>query len=110
MSDAQALLRHAVATVAYRGGKVLRDTPDDFGDFVAAQGARTPRQILAHVNDLFDWALQLADGQHVWRGSLPLGWRAETARFFDGLGRFDARLASSEPLGRPSEQLFQGPL
>jgi hypothetical protein len=31
-------------------------------------------------------------------------------RFFDGLGRLDAYLASDAPLGAPPEKLFQGPL
>ena len=36
MSDRdRAMLRHMVATLAYRGGKVLRDAPAGFGDFRA---------------------------------------------------------------------------
>ena len=110
MSDAQSFLRHAVATVAYRAGKSLRDVPDGFPDFSAFAGTRTPREIVAHVGNLFDWALHLADGQQVWNTSAPLAWDAEVARFFDVLSRFDARLASSEPLGSPAQQLFQGPV
>ena len=110
MSDTQSFLRHAVATVAYRAGKSLRDVPDGFPDFSAFAGTRTPREIVAHVSDLFDWALHLADGQQVWNTSAPLAWDAEVARFFDVLSRFDARLASSEPLGSPAQQLFQGPV
>ena len=110
MSDAQSFLRHAVATVAYRAGKSLRNVPDGFPDFSAFGGTRTPRQIVAHVNDLFDWALHLADGQQVWNSSAPLEWDAEVARFFDVVSRFDARLASSAPLGSPPERVFQGPV
>jgi hypothetical protein len=110
MSDAQSLLRHAVATVAYRGGKALRHAPDGFADFAVAPGSRTPRQILAHINDLFDWALHLANGKQVWNMSTPGDWGAETARFFDILGRFDARLRAPEPLGNAAERLFQGPV
>jgi len=103
-------LRHAVATAAYRGGKAVRGAPPSFADFRAAPGTRTPAQILAHVNDLFDWALQLADGAHVWRDSEALPWDAEVARFHAGLARFDARLASGRPLGTTPERLFQGPV
>lgn len=103
-------LRHAVATVAYRGGKALRGAPGTFAGFRASPGTRTPAQILAHVNDLFDWALQLADGRHVWRDSEPLPWDAEVARFHAGLARFDERLASGRPLGSTEERLFQGPV
>ena len=103
-------LRHAVATVAYRGGKAVRGAPASFAGFLAAPGTRTPVQILAHVNDLFDWALHLADGAHVWKDSAPLAWEEEVARFHAGLARFDARLASDAPLGCPAEKLFQGPV
>ena len=36
------LLRHALATLAYRGGKVLRDPPADFGDFRIGPTSRSP--------------------------------------------------------------------
>ena len=104
------LLRHAVATIAYRGGKAVRGAPASFASFRAAPGTRTPGEILAHVNDLFDWALHLADGRHVWHASTPLPWPEEVARFHAGLARFDARLAAAEPSACPEEKLFQGPI
>jgi hypothetical protein len=57
------LLRHTLATLAYRGGKAMRNAPDGFGEFQAGDGVRTPGQILAHLGDLFDWALSIAMGQ-----------------------------------------------
>jgi hypothetical protein len=107
---ARQMLRHTVATLAYRGGKAVRGAPDAFASFTACPGARTPAQILAHVGDLFDWACALADGRHEWHNSEPLPWDAEVARFFAGLERFDRRLADGEPLGHPPEKLFQGPV
>jgi hypothetical protein len=104
------LLRHTVATLAYRGGKTLRQAPEGFGGFSAGPGSRTASAILAHVGDLFDWALALADGVHRWHDSAPRSWEEDVARFFDGLARFDARLASHAPLGFPPERLFQGPI
>jgi hypothetical protein len=100
------LLRHTVATLAYRGGKALRGAPADF----ARYGSRTPGEILAHVCDLFDWALKLADGKHEWHDSEPGEWDADIARFFAGLEAFDRRLASGVPLGAEPERLFQGPV
>jgi hypothetical protein len=115
-AGAVALLRHAVATVAYRGGKAVRGAPASFASFRAGEDTRTPVQILAHVGDLFDWALGLADGRHVWRDATPLPWDEEVARFFAALERFDARLAraeaqdASDPLGNSPEKIFQGPI
>jgi hypothetical protein len=111
MSDpARALLRHTLATLAYRGGKAIRGAPASFAAFRAAEGTRTPAEILAHIGDLLDWALSLADGQHVWHGSTPLPWAEESVRFFAALERFDDRLASDAPLGCTPEKLFQGPV
>lgn len=103
-------LRHTVATLAYRGGKALRGAPAGFAAFRAGESARTPGEILAHIGDLFDWALSLAKGERAWKDSAPLSWEAGTKRFFEGLGRFDAFLASGAPLGSPAEKLFQGPV
>jgi hypothetical protein len=111
MSDEpMALLRHTLATVAYRGGKALRDAPADFASFRASETTRTPLEILSHVGDLFDWACELAEGRHVWREAPHATWEAQVSRFFETIGRFDARLASDVPLGHPPERLFQGPI
>ncbi len=104
------LLRHTVATVAYRSGKTLRDAPEEFASFRIGETSRTPAQILAHMGDLFDWALSLAHGEQRWSDSEPLPWAQEIARFFDALKKFDDYLASDAPLGRSCEKIFQGPI
>jgi hypothetical protein len=103
----QYLLRHTVATLAYRGGKALRGAPPEFAAYDAG---RTPAQILAHICDLLDWALQLADGKQVWRNSTPQAWDADVARFFAALEAFDRRLADGYALKVEPERLFQGPI
>jgi hypothetical protein len=109
MSDDRTLLRHLVATIAYRGGKTLRGAPSDFGSFSAGPGSRTAVQILSHMGDLFAWGLALADGEHRWSEEQSNDWDAQVERFFAGLEAVDARLASDEPLGRPAIRLLQGP-
>jgi hypothetical protein len=104
------LLRHAVATVAYRGGKVLRNAPASFAEFRCSETSRTAAQILAHIGDLFDWALTIAEGRRQWHDSVPLAWDKEVERFFAALKRFDDYLASPEPLHAAAEKLFQGPI
>src|ERR1035437_1894784 len=104
------LLRHTLATLAYRGGKTVRNAPVEFADFHAGEGVRTPGQILAHMGDLFDWALSIAMGQQKWHDSRPLPWEREVERFFAALKKFDDFLASSEPAQVPLEKLFQGPV
>jgi hypothetical protein len=110
-SDAgRSLLRHSVATLAYRGGKAVRGAPASFPEFRASEGTRTPGQILAHLIDLLAWALHLAEGRHVWEESTPGAWEQDVAKFHASLARLDTRLASAEPLGCPPEKLFQGPI
>ena len=110
MDSKRELLRHTVATVAYRAGKAVRDTTATFASFKSADTVRSPAQILAHVGDLYDWALSIAKGAQAWNDSTPLAWDQEVARFFETLARFDAYLASNEPLACTPEQLFQGPI
>ena len=107
---ARQLLRHTLATAAYRGGKALRGAPDRFATFHIGDKTRTPAQILAHMGDLFDWGLSIAQGKQAWHDSAPLPWNAEVDRFFAVLKRFDDYLASSEPLHGSAEGLFQGPV
>jgi len=108
--SARELLRHTVATLAYRGGKAVRDVPPDVASFRIGEKLRSPAEILAHVGDLLDWALSLAKGERRWHDSAPLPWEQETARFFAGLAGLDSFLASGQPLAVPAEKLFQGPI
>jgi hypothetical protein len=103
-------LRHTLATLAYRGGKCLRGAPPEFADFRAGEGARAPAMILAHLGDLLDWALSMADGREAWHDSKPLPWTEEVSRFFLSLRRLDDFLASEAPLKVDVERLFQGPV
>jgi hypothetical protein len=104
------LLRHTLATLAYRAAKATRDVPAGFAAFRAAPTSRSAGEILAHMCDLFDWALHLAHGKHVWKDTTPTTWDADRERFFAALAAFDAYLASGQPLGRSPEILFQGPI
>lgn len=106
-------IRHALATLAYRLGKVLRDTPAEFRDFRAAEGVRTPGEILAHIGDLMDWALAQVEGRKFWHDSASLAWEQEIDRFFRAIQALDERIGGSDQgvahgLGAASaEKLFQ---
>ena len=102
------LLRHTLATLAYRASKAVRDAPPQFADFRASDTSRAPVQILAHMGDLMLWGKRLADGTRKWENSTPLAWPAEVDRFFARLGEFESYLASDAPLQETPEKLFQG--
>jgi len=102
------LLRHTLATLAYRGAKAVRGAPPEFAGFKGAE--KTPGQILAHIGDLMDWGLSMANGKREWHESKLLPWDKETQRFFAALKAFDDYLASTQQLQCPAEKLFQGPI
>jgi hypothetical protein len=104
------MLRHTVATLAYRGGKAVRGASDSFASFKASETTRTPVEILAHVGDLLDWALSIAEGKETWHNAKPLPWNQEVARFHAALRKFDEYLASDGDLAATCERLFQGPI
>ena len=108
LDSSRQMLRHTVATLAYRAGKALHGAPESFAEFNTGERGRTPGRILAHMGDLMDWALSIARGAQAWHDSAPLPWPQEVERFFAGLRAFDEYLASDQPLASPPEKLFQG--
>ncbi|MGA7415651.1 MAG: hypothetical protein WBW33_34580 [Bryobacteraceae bacterium] len=110
MDETNDLLRHTVATVAYRGGKALRGAPEGFAETRAGEGARSAGEILAHVGDLFDWAVSLVEGRQTWKDSKPLPWNEEVARFHASLTAFDEALVKKPATASEAERLFQGPI
>lgn len=104
------VLRHMVATVAYRGGVAIADAPVGFAAFRAHETTRTPGEILAHIGDLLEGSLHLVKGELVYLTSPPLPWEEEVARFFSAVRGFDSYLASEAPLACPVEGLVQGPV
>jgi hypothetical protein len=110
MSDSRILLRHTLATLAYRGGKAIRNAPASFADYGSPETSRTPGKILAHIGDLMDWGLAMSEGRREWHDSAPLDWEQGCDRFFAALKKFDDYLASDQPLQASLEKLFQGPV
>jgi hypothetical protein len=104
------LLRHVVATVAYRGGIAVSDSPENFAAFRVDATARTPGEILAHIGDLLEGSLYLVKGEFVYVTSTPLPWGEEVSRFFSAVNALDSYLASDAPMACPVEKLIQGPI
>jgi len=42
MTDSRVFLRHALATLAYRGGKAIRNAGPEFPNFSCGETSRTP--------------------------------------------------------------------
>jgi hypothetical protein len=110
------LLRHFLATLAYRAGKVLLGAPQGFADFDAGHGVRKPIEIVSHISALLAHALSFLAPQQRIAGAPgtqvdPRTWDEEVQRFQVLLRELDQSLASGTELcGRTEEQLLQGPL
>jgi hypothetical protein len=104
------VLRHMVATVAYRGGIAVSGVPESFAVFRVNEGTRAPGEILAHIGDLLEGSFYLLKGELVYLTSSPLPWGEEVSRFFSAAQRLDSYLASDAPLACPVEKLIQGPI
>jgi hypothetical protein len=107
MNDRE-MLRHALATLAYRGAKALREAPPSFANFDGA--GRPPLKIVAHLGDLMEWGLSMANGTRKWHDTEPSSWDAECGRFFAALQAFDDYLRSDAEVQCELTRLFQGPI
>jgi hypothetical protein len=105
---ARAVLRHMLATLAYRAAKVLRDVPPDFGASTFGAATRQPTRIVAHMADLMAWGVTLARGEYTWKAGGGDDWNVEVNRFFDQLAALDRELQSLA--AGAVEPVIQGPL
>ena len=104
----RAVLRHMLATLAYRAAKVLRDVPPDFGGRTFGDSTRRPTRIVGHMADLMTWGVTLARGESIWTAGGGDDWNVEVTRFFDQLATLDRELQSLAP--GAAEPVIQGPL
>ncbi|HWR81667.1 MAG TPA: hypothetical protein VN285_00030 [Candidatus Deferrimicrobium sp.] len=116
MTDLE-MVRHTLATLAYRAAKALRGAPESFATFLPGPTSNTPVQIVAHMGDLMDWALTIVQGRATWHTSDPQPWLDECARFFASLKRFDDALKQCAGVFSAADtapfeltRLFQGPI
>jgi hypothetical protein len=110
MSDARSLLRHTLATLAYRAQKVLNEAPAGFADHRAAPSSRTPLEIVNHLGDLMDWGSRMAQGDYKWLADPQPDWTSACDRFFRGTAAFDASIAASDFTVYSPGIIFQGPI
>jgi hypothetical protein len=98
------LLRHLVATIAFRGNVAVREAPAEFAGYRVAEDTRTPGEILAHIGDLLEGSLYLLKGEMVYLNADPLPWDQEVARFFAVAKGLDSFLASDTVLAVPIDR------
>ncbi|HET7379355.1 MAG TPA: hypothetical protein VFJ24_04865 [Gaiellales bacterium] len=110
MESERRLLRHFVATLAYRTQKALRHAPPEFASFRVAPGTRTPHEIVRHMNGVLNYALGLITTPRALLETLP-EFAEEIRRFHALLEALAARLVEDFEFSMElAERLLQGPL
>ncbi|MGB9180189.1 MAG: hypothetical protein WCB68_13235, partial [Pyrinomonadaceae bacterium] len=56
MDEKRELLSHFLAALAYRTQKALRGAPVEFGSFRAAEGVRTPAELVRHMTSVLGYS------------------------------------------------------
>ena len=110
MDDTRALLRHLLASLAYRTQKALRGAPASFGDFDAGHDVRTPHELVRHMASLMGYARTFFEGGTYRPEPLP-SFADEVARFHLQLDALGDTLAAGTPIREITlEQLLRGPI
>jgi len=110
MDEKRRLLRHFLATLAYRTNKAIEGAPPDFAVFSPGAGVRTPLEILHHMTGLLRWIHNLMSGE-AWVKAPKPAWEEAVAQFYHGLHVVDHDLEAGTEAGgvKTLEQLLQGP-
>ena len=104
------LLRHTVATLAYRAEKVLRDPPDGFASMRLSPSSRSALDIVSHLGDLMEWGERMARGEYLWEARPSGEWSVACDRFFESVKALDAAIGKASFDKYPVEMIFQGPV
>lgn len=109
--NADQVVRHALATLAYRANRVLEGAPAGFGDFDAGHGVMTPCKMLAHMSLILAYARAQLLGAEFQRPTEVDEWSMEVDRFFDTIGQLDRTIeAGIAADGATALRMFQGPI
>jgi hypothetical protein len=110
VDDKRALLRHFLATLAYRTQKALRGAPMSFASFRATPGVRTPQELLRHMSSVLGYARTFFIGGAYRAEPLP-DLDSEIRRFHSLLEDLGHHLDQATPFRNTTpERMLQGPL
>ena len=109
MNDKRQMLRHFLATLAYRTQKALAGAPADFANFGAGNKVRTPHELICHMRSVLGYARTFFIGGTYSRPT-PVDFQRDIDAFHEMLADLSARLDDGVRLtGITEEQLLQGP-
>ena len=108
--DTTRILRHLVATIAYRASRALLDSPSGFEIIQLADGGMTARDLVLHMTNVMAFALATVTGTDRVHHE-ALDWQQQVERFYSLLGELDAKLVEGATMEEGMDlRLVQGPL
>ncbi len=115
MDERAHMVRHFLASLAYRFHKAVDDAPEGYADLDAGHGIRPPLDIVHHVNGVLGYAKIMLDEGEIdagyWHEVPDLDWHGLVGLVHTTLQEMDDLLAAERrfPAER-LERLLQGPL
>jgi hypothetical protein len=110
MDEKRALLVHFLAALAYRTQKALRDAPPEFASFRVAPKARTPHELVRHMDSVLGYARTFFAGGNYRAPSLS-DFRDAVNHFHETLADLARHIQQGSELTEITpEALLQGPL
>lgn len=108
--DTIRILRHMVATIAYRASRSLRDAPASVESTRLSDDGMNARELVLHMTNVLAFALATVTQTDRIRHE-GLQWDAQVKRFYDLLGELDAKLSNDPSIEEGMDlRLVQGPL
>lgn len=103
------LLRHSVATLAYRAANSLKDAPIEMEEARLCEGGMSGREVVDHMSDVLLWGAGHVTGNPRWATANSPNWEMACDRFWTALAGFDLILESHAE-DCPAERILQGPI
>ncbi|MBM7703886.1 hypothetical protein [Metabacillus iocasae] len=104
------ILRHFVATLAFRGSVAFQNAPSSFATFEAGKEIRSPVEILNHMTNVLTYILQSFGDKQATFEEIK-SWDEEVERFYHTLEQIDKDLQEEkQPTTLSIEKMLQGPL
>jgi len=109
MSDKSEMLRHFLASIAYRATKTIKNPPNNYPTLNLGKGVKTPLGILHHVTGVLTYAHSFFEHYDTTHSKVK-SWDAEVDRFYNILSKLDRSIQEKKTDKVTEEQLLQGPL
>ena len=107
--DTQRILRHLIATIAYRASRSLKNSPAEFENTRLSDDGMSAHELLLHMTNVIAFAAATVTGTDRIRHE-ALDWQHEVQRFYSLLAEVDARIAAGVVLKKGMDlKLVQGP-